>query len=175
MDGVAAQDEHAPSEPSRRQSVGELLAGYASALAELRRRGVVRSGNAPAGDYAEWLVSKALGGRLADNFSVKSWDVLLPNGARVQVKTRLVSSPPSPGQLQTSPFRSWDFEQAALVLLRGSDYGVHRATLIPVAVVEAAGRWRAHVNGYVVTMSAALLDHPTARDITEALREAASE
>lgn len=155
--------------------MGELLAGYASALAELRRRGIVRSGNAPAGDYAEWLVAKALSGTLADNFSVKSWDVLLSGGTRVQVKTRLVSSPPGPGQLQTSPFRSWDFEQAALVLLRGADYGVHRAALVPAAVVQAAGRWRAHVNGHVVMMSAAVLDHPTAKDITEALRAAATE
>ncbi len=42
------------------RTVPELLAGYARSLAELRRRGVVRSANAPAGDYAEWLVKTAL-------------------------------------------------------------------------------------------------------------------
>jgi hypothetical protein len=66
----------------RTKTVGELLSGYARTLAELRRRGVVRSNNAPAGDYAEWLVAKALDGELADNFSMKSWDVRLPSGSR---------------------------------------------------------------------------------------------
>lgn len=169
--GLSAESRQAPVE----QTVQELLAGYATALAELRRRGVVRSANAPVGDYREWLVAKALGGTLADNFSVKSWDVSMPNGDRVQVKTRLVAVPPRPGQLQTSPFRSWDFEAAAFVLLRGEDYGVHRAVLLPVDAVKAAAHWRAHVNGHVVSMNAALLEHALAQDISQELRRAAVE
>lgn len=151
----------------------ELLAGYATALAELRRRGVVRSANAPAGDYGEWLVAKALGGTLADNFSVKSWDVSMPNGDRIQVKTRLVAVPPRPGQLQTSPFRSWDFETAAFVLLRGDGYGVLRAVLLPVDAVKAAARWRSHINGHVVMMNSAVMAHAEAQDISDELRRAA--
>lgn len=76
-------------------SVGELLAGYAGILVELRRRGVIRSANAPAGDYAEWLCATALGGKLVDNFSVKSHDLTLPDGRLVQVKARVTSDPPS--------------------------------------------------------------------------------
>jgi hypothetical protein len=57
------------------RTVGELLSTYAEIFAELRERGVVRSANAPAGDYAEWLCSRALGATLADNFSVKSHDL----------------------------------------------------------------------------------------------------
>lgn len=79
------------------QTVAQLLAGHARSLAGLRRRGVVRSANAPAGDYAEWLVAKALGGGLAESLSAKSWDVKLPSDERIQVKTRLVSVPPRPG------------------------------------------------------------------------------
>lgn len=163
-----------PDRPDQDQTVAELLAGYARSLAELRRRGVVRSANAPAGDYAEWLVARALGGTLADNFSVKSWDVALPGGERVQVKTRLVNTPLKAGQLQTSPFRSWDFESAAFVLLDARDYGVLRAVLVPVAAVRSAGRWRSHVNGHVLTMNAALLDHPDATDISGLVRAAAT-
>jgi len=92
--------------PENEQTVADLLAGYARILAELRRRGVVRSNNAPAGDYAEWLAARGLGGALADNSSVKSYDITLPSGERVQVKARVVSEPPIAGQLQTSPFRS---------------------------------------------------------------------
>ena len=47
-----------PVESTR--TVSELLSGYARILAELRRRDVIRSNIAPAGDYAEWLVWKAL-------------------------------------------------------------------------------------------------------------------
>jgi hypothetical protein len=60
-------------------SVAELLGQYAGILRTLRERGVVRSANAPAGDYAEWLFAKALGGTLVDNFSVKSYDLTLPD------------------------------------------------------------------------------------------------
>ncbi len=159
--------------PENEQTVADLLAGYARILAELRRRGVVRSNNAPAGDYAEWLAARGLGGALADNSSVKSYDITLPSGERVQVKARVVSEPPIAGQLQTSPFRSWDFELAAFVLLRDTDYQVQRATLVPVEVVRENGRHVSHVNGHIVHMNGKILDHPSAVDITARLRNAA--
>lgn len=161
-----------PDESTR--TVRELLAGYARTLAELRRRDVVRSNNAPAGDYAEWLVWKALGGKLAENPSEKSWDVCLPSGKRVQVKARVTSLPLRAGQLQTSPFRSWEFDLAAFVLLAADDYRVTRAALVPVAVVREVARRRPHVNGDVVMMNNALLGHPEATDLTEALNRAAA-
>jgi hypothetical protein len=64
-------------------SVGELLALSRRVLAELRRRGAIRSGNAPAGDYAEVLVERATNGELAPN-SQRSWDVLTPEDERLQ-------------------------------------------------------------------------------------------
>jgi hypothetical protein len=38
---------------------------YRAFLRELKGRGVIRTENAPAGDYAEYLVAAALGGKLA--------------------------------------------------------------------------------------------------------------
>jgi hypothetical protein len=164
-----------PVEPGIRMSftVGELLSSYARILAELRERGVVRS--APAGDYAEWLCSRALDATLVDNFSVKSHDLVLTDGRRVQVKARVTSEPPRAGQLQTSPFRSWDFDLAAFVLLRDYDYAVQRAVLVPVEVVRAQSTYRSHINGSVVMMRSALFDHEDAGDITDRLRVAASQ
>lgn len=156
------------------RSVGDLLSSYAAILAELRERGVVRSANAPAGDYAEWLCSRALGATLVDNFSVKSHDLVLADGQRVQVKARVTSEPPNASQLQTSSFRSWDFDLAAFVLLRDYDYAVRRAVLLPVEVVQAQSTYRGHVNGSVVMMRGALLDHEDADDITDRLRVAAN-
>lgn len=85
---------------------------------------MVRTNCAPAGDYAEWLCARALEATLVDNVSVESHDLILSGGQRVQVKTRLTSDPIKGGHLQTSPFRSWDFDLAALVLFRDTDYEV---------------------------------------------------
>lgn len=65
-----------------------LLASYQAILDELRRRGVVRTGNAPASGYAEYLVARLLDGQLPAN-SEKSWHVAA-NGRRIQVKCRVV-------------------------------------------------------------------------------------
>lgn len=80
-----------------------LFSLYRAILGELKSRDVIRTENAPVGDYAEYLMKTALGGRLASN-SEKSWDVLGKDGEKLQVKARVVSDPPEPGQLQLSPF-----------------------------------------------------------------------
>lgn len=161
-----------PLAPDSR-TTARLFEDYAAILAELRRRQVVRSANAPVGDYAEWIVARALKGELVSNFSVKSYDLTLPTQDRVQVKSRLVSSPTLKGQLQTSPFRSWDFELAAFVILDSATYQVRRAVLVPVSVVQEQARWRKHVNGSVVFMNNLLLDHAESRDFSDEARVAA--
>jgi hypothetical protein len=163
------------SETDAVATVGELLSGYARILAELRRRGVIRSANAPAGDYAEWLCARALNATLVDNFSVKSHDLVMPDGRLMQVKARVSSDHPKAGQLQTSPFRSWDFDLAAFVLLRDYDYEVRRGVMVPMEVVRSQAIFRSHINGSVVIMRGALLDHEDADDITDRLRAAADQ
>lgn len=153
----------------------ELLQAYARILGELRRRGIVRSANAPAGDYAEWLCWKALGGALEPN-SKKSYDLLDGDARRVQVKARVVSDPPNPGQLQSSPFRSWDFSHAAFVLLDERTYLVRQASLLPAEVFargDNLARRIDHVNGWCVYMTPAVMNHPSGVDITDALNAAA--
>jgi hypothetical protein len=68
----------------------------------------------------------AIGGTLAHN-SEKSWDVLA-NGEKLQVKARVVSDPARPSQLQLSPFRSFGFDSAVIILLSAADYTVLRAS-----------------------------------------------
>ena len=106
---------------------------------------------------------------------MKSHDLVLADGRRVQVKARVTSEPPNTGQLQTSPFRSWDFDLAAFVLFRDYDYEVRRAVLLSMETVRAQSTFRSHVNGSVVMMTSALLDHEDAEDITDRLRAAAGE
>jgi hypothetical protein len=155
------------------RTTGQLLAGYASTLTELRRRGVIRSNNAPAGDYGEWLIAQALGAKIVANAAMKSYDLTTSDGRRVQVKTRVVSVPVRRGQLQASVFRSFDFDLAALVLLRDVDYAVNRAVLVPVGLVQALSSRVEHVNGWRLMMTSQVLDHQEAEDITAAMRRAA--
>jgi hypothetical protein len=153
-------------------SIQQLLGGYAATLAELRQRGVIRTNNAPLGDYAEWLLAEALGGVLAESTSAKSHDMTLPDGRRVQVKARLVDEKPKAGQLQTSPFRSWDFELAALMLFRADSYQPSSVFLVPVDVARAHSKYRKHINGAIVFIRPPLTNDPTAEDITEVVTAA---
>jgi hypothetical protein len=148
-----------------------LLASYQAILAELRDRGVVRTSNAPAGDFAEYLVVRFLNGVLPAN-SEKSWDVLAADGRRVQVKCRVVRDPKNKGQRQLSPFRSFDFDDVIIVLL-SEDYAVWRAVSLPADVIRRHATYRSHVNGHVAFAVDQLLTAPETSDITQALRAVA--
>jgi predicted lactoylglutathione lyase len=54
-------------------------------LAELARRGAIRSGNNPVADYAELLVANYYGIEVQPQ-STKGYDVLTPDDERIQVK-----------------------------------------------------------------------------------------
>jgi hypothetical protein len=148
-----------------------LFSLYRAILSELKSRGVIRTENAPVGDYAEYLVATALGGQLAPN-SEKSWDVLGSDGEKLQVKARVVSDPAEPGQLQLSPFRSFGFDSAVIVLLSATDYAVSRASKVPRYVVESSAIYRQHVNGKVLFARPEIMGHPDVTDLTATLRAA---
>ena len=148
-----------------------LLRLYAATPTELLRRRVVRTRNAPAGDLAEWLVARAYGGELAPA-SEKSWDVRSVDGRRLQVKCRTVSEVARRGQRGLSPFRSFDFEAAVIVLLDETTFDVVQAVELPVDAIRASARHVAWVNGHRVRANAALLTSPAARDVTTLLRRA---
>jgi hypothetical protein len=157
-------------------SIPDLLAGYAKTLGILKARGVLRTANAPLGDYAEWLVWRAFGGTIEPN-STKSHDVSDATGRRLQVKARLVSERPTPGQLQTSVFRTWNFDFAVLVQLAERDYAVVRASMLPALVFDEGrsnAKWSEHVKGWAVFMTPALMGHSDAVDVTQALRVASA-
>lgn len=149
----------------------DLFSLYRAILSELKGRGVIRTENAPVGDYAEYLVATALGGQRAPN-SEKSWDVLGNDGEKLQVKARVVSDPVAPGQLQLSPFRSFSFDAAVIVLLSATDYAVRRASKVPRYVVESSAVHRQHVNGKVLFARPEVMGHPDATDLTAILRAA---
>ena len=149
--------------------MGQLGALYRAILAELRRRGVIRTGNAPVGDYAEWLVHQALGGELAPN-SQPSWDVKTQAGELIQVKSRFVTDPQNRGERQLSPFRSWEFD-AAVIVLFDDEFQIWRATSVPVDVVKEEAHFVEHVNGHPVHATDQLLTKGD--DLTQRLTDVA--
>lgn len=136
-------------------SIGELLGLSRGVLAELHRREVIRTTNAPAGDYAEWLVQRATKGELAPN-SKSSWDLETPDGKHLQVKARIVVDPKNRGQRQLSPFRSWEFHSAVIVLFDNA-FKIWKAALLPAAELKECSRPSKHVNGDLVFATDELL------------------
>lgn len=156
------------NENRARLTVPELLQLYGAILHELAVRQIIRTVNSPTGDYAEYLVRAALNGELAPN-SEKSWDVLTPEGRRVQVKCRIVASPLNRGQRQLSVIRSFDFHDLAIVLFN-PDYSIMVGVVIPVEVAKSKSVYRPYVNGYVLFATDSLLHDPSAIDIGHKLR-----
>ena len=150
-------------------SVPDLLGRYAAILAELRERGVVRTRNAPLGDYAEHLAAKVYGGTLEPN-SVKSYDLLAADGRRVQVKARTVGPDTRAGAV-FSVFRSFDFDIAVLITFDSATYVLRQAREVPVNELETAGRHSAHVNGRLIRITAGLR---LGVDVTEQFRAVTS-
>ncbi len=151
-------------------TAGGLLLQSRQPLARLRELKIVRSANAPAGDFAEWLVVKATEGTLAPP-SQKGWDVRTSDGRKLQVKARFVSNPVKAGQRQLSTFRSFDFDELVVVLL-DDEHPVARVSCIPRAAVEEQARNDDYVGGNRVMASDELLDG--GEDWTDRLRQVAS-
>lgn len=85
------------------------------------------------------------------------------------MKCRAVAGP-SRKQL-LSPFRSFDFDAAVVVLLSEVDMTVLRAAEIDVEHLRSLGRFSSHVNGQLI--ATAVVDDHRARDVTERVHNAA--
>lgn len=150
-------------------SNGELFATYRAVLAELRARELVRTENAPAGDYAEHLVQRALGGALATS-STAGHDLTTPAGVRVQVKCR-IDDPSGRNPRTKLHFSSLEGDVVVIVLFH-ADYSVRRAIRLPASTIaKLATRDR---RGFHLHIRPSLLDHPTAIDLTRQLAAAAT-
>lgn len=151
--------------------LSELLGLYGGILADLKRREITRTGDAPTGGYAEWLTWRAFGGELQPN-SNKSTDLLTPRGMKIQVKSRVVGDTPKRSERQLSPFRSWEFDYAVVVLF-DRVYRVRRAAQLKVAEIKSASKQDGYVNAERVFATDDLLKR--GRNITARLRAAAAE
>jgi len=146
----------------------ELLSLHADILTELHSRGVIRTKNNPVGDYAEWLVSKALGMRLLSNSSAGA-DAIDVDGMKVQIKARRVT-PDSPSR-QLSALRNYEaveFDYLIAVIF-DQTYNVLDGYKIPHEVILDYARHNVHVNAHIINLKGAILTDPRVISIKENL------
>lgn len=137
-------------------TVRELLSLSASANAELRKRGIVRTANNPVGAYTEWLVASALGLNLASN-SATGFDAVSAEGVRFQIKGRRISSKNASRQLSAiRNLDAKDFDHLIAVVFDES-YEILAAVQVPHAVVGDHAVFRQHVNAHILHVNAKLL------------------
>jgi hypothetical protein len=149
----------------------ELLTQYATTMEELRKRGVVRSSNNPAADYAEGLVARALGLKLTEG-SNKGFDALDANNRRYQIKCRrLTSHNPSRQLSAMRGMKEQPFDLLAAILF-SQEFSVMRAALVPFAVVLERSSYVERTNSWRFLLRDEIWTIPEVEDITIKVQEA---
>ena len=163
---------YSSSQEFRGRTVQDLLQLHGRIIDELRARDVVRTGNAPLGDYAEWLFSKAYSWQLERNSSA-GHDAVDTARSRYQIKARRLARA-GRGTRQLSVLRNLDdgkFDMLAAVLF-AADYSVFRAALIPIAIVRERSTKVPHVNGWRFLLDDAVWSLAGVVDSTAVLQQA---
>lgn len=149
-------------------SVRDLLRLHGNIGAELKRRNIVRSANAPTGDLAEYIFCKAFNWTQEDN-SKAGYDAIDGN-VRYQIKSRRLDQ--GRGSRQLSFIRNIEtkpFDHIGAVIFN-LDYSIWRAAIIPYDLVNETAYATSHVNGHRFMLRDNVWDAPDVRDVTEDLR-----
>jgi hypothetical protein len=154
-------------------SIRQLLEMYGQIMDELKHRGVVRTSNAPGGDYAELLFSRAFGWKLAGN-SASGHDAIDEAGTRYQIKSRRLSRPNTSRQLSAlRKLPERHFDCLAGVLFQ-PDYSVLKAAIIPHEQVVSRSRYTDHTKSWTFFLDDQLWSVPGVRDVTKEIAAAAA-
>jgi hypothetical protein len=148
-----------------RLSTPDLLKIHAQVLAELRNRQVVRSENAPTGDYAEWLCVQRLGLVLQKN-SALGFDAIDSIGTKFQIKGRRVT--PANKSVQLGAIRDLDRSDFDFLvgILFDQNYSVTLALKIPHAVVCERARFVSRTNSNTLHLRMSLLEDKRVENLT---------
>jgi hypothetical protein len=149
-------------------TVGDLLTQYRSILTELRKRGIIRTSNAPLGDLAEKCASYVYGGELAPN-SNTTFDLMSSDGRQIQVKCRQRSQK-NPLSRRFSGMRSLEFEGCLFLLVDGDE--VVRASEWSPADIKEIGVWQKTHQAWSVTTGNLLNNPQTGTDRTDDFQHA---
>jgi hypothetical protein len=134
---------------------------------------IVRSSNAPLGDYAERLFEVAFSWTLESN-AVAGHDATDGVGNRYQIKSRRITAHNGSRQLsfiRRLPDKTFDFLAGALF---NADYSIRRAAIVPHVLLEPRCRFSEHTNGWLFKLEDDVWDIPEVRDVTNELKTAAA-
>lgn len=153
-------------QPSKR-STRQLLRDWASIMAELRERDVIRTSNNPIADLAEALVHEQFGGERG-SFNQAGWDVKTASGERLQVKA--MRRLPTGKRRNLSPIRDENYD-AVIAVIFNENFEVESALRMSRELVEKLFPHRAYVNGRVISITKKLLANPEVEpiDLSESL------
>jgi hypothetical protein len=155
----------------RRLTVRQLLQLHASAVDELRRRGVVKSTNNPIADYAEALACHALG-LVPSATSTKGYDATDSRHNRFEIKARRRATDTTPTRFSAiRDLNGRHFRYLVLVLFR-DDYTVERGAVLTVSAVRKRAFYQKHINGWIVPLNENTWAGVGVREITRELRRA---
>ena len=150
----------------RTMSEVELLQTHSAVIAELRRRGVVKTKNNPIGDYTEWLVCNRLCLRVKGN-SQKSFDAIDLKGNKYQIKGRRSGA----SSVQFSSIRALELHgfDFVIAVIFNDDYSVRLAARISHDAVPTLARYQPHTNGYNLILTKTALEKDGVQDISHLL------
>lgn len=157
----------------RTAGVTQLLILHSQIMDELRDREIVRTANAPLGDYAELLFATAFGWSLENNSS-NGHDATDAAGLRYQIKSRRVTPRNASRQLSAIrrlPDHAFDFLAAVLF---DETYRVTKAIVIPHATVVRRAKRVEHTNSWRFMLDDRVWAEDGVRDVTTALVSAAA-
>jgi hypothetical protein len=138
----------------------QVVALYGNVMAELHRRGVVRSGNHPIADMAERVIADYYGVE-PEPPNNKAWDVTTTEGTTIQVKAlrRTRAS-----RRNLSAIRTLDFDVLAAVIFE-ADMRLVEAVFIPIHVVREQMGWSNTWKANRLSLSKRLLADPRVRRV----------
>jgi hypothetical protein len=121
------------------------------------------------GEFAERIVGNYYRACLLPP-SNKSADLEIPNSTgkptRIQVKSRKLDKIKS---TSLNIIRSWNFDLLVIVLFDANG-DILKAIELDKKTAKSLARPNAHQNGWILTTSSRVLNHPKAKDITTALQ-----
>jgi hypothetical protein len=138
------------------RSVPELLRDWGAIMRQLRIRKIIRTNNNPAGDIAEAVVAEHYQGTRG-SFTQAGWDVMTPDGERLQVKALRAAEGSKRRNL--SPIRDSDYDDVVIVVF-DENFVVTEGLKLSRGLVEELFEHRPYVNGRVITVTKALRQHP---------------
>lgn len=140
-------------------SVKDLLQLQAKVLVELKNRDVIRTKNNPTGDYAEWLVSKALHLELQTNSSAGFDAIDRKDNTRYQIKSRRIT--PDNKSRMLGAIRNLDKKEFdyLIAVIFDESYNVVESVKIPHSTVAEISKFKKHVNAHILVLNNKYSNH----------------